>query len=165
MTRKPGLGIGRLARMAVCLAPLTLAAGCNDTSTTSDSVTVAVVDVTVQPETVTSQPSTNADFQRMASFTLDLDETAGTGATIASVNTTVAEAAGGITVVSANPVEYQVHVDSTTNRIEANGTASIGFDVSYTLPGGGSEALATVALSINDDNGVAVGGSFQVLIH
>ena len=55
-------------------------------------------------------------------------------------------------------------VDSETNRLEASSSVPIGFEVRYSLPGGGSEAIVNVSRSNVDDNGAEVGGNLQILV-
>ena len=55
-------------------------------------------------------------------------------------------------------------VDSETNRLEASSSVPIGFEVRYSLPGRGSEAIVNVSRSNVDDNGAEVGGNLQILV-
>lgn len=136
---------------------------CTDSGTTSATGTVANVQLTVSPTTVTAEPSTDASYQYQTDFTLNLTETAGTGATVNSITASVAEMSGGI-AVNTGTVLDQFKVSSSSNRVEALGSLDIPIQVLYTLPGGGTQAQVAITLSIVDDNGIAVGGSVAVNI-
>jgi hypothetical protein len=144
-----------------CVLTVVAVSACNDTSTTSASGVLAQVQIAVSPTTVSAKPSPDPDYQYEADFTLNLSETAGTGATVDAINATVAEMAGGIAVNTGTVVD-QVHVNSTSNRLNALGTLAIPLQVLYTLPGGGTQAQVAITLTIVDDNGVSVGGNLTV---
>ena len=151
-------------RCAVAATATTLSllvfSSCTDTLT-GDEVIIAVVDATVAPNPVTPTPSENPDFQWLASFTVTLIETAGTGATINSVLADVNETSNGIAVITDEEVVFQLSVDSESNRVEANSTTEIRIDILYMLPGAGSESVIDISISMTDDNGAEVGGSLQ----
>jgi hypothetical protein len=144
----------------VCVVPPLASSACNST-TTSANGGIAQVGVAVSPTTITSQSSTNANYQYEADFTLNLTETGGVAATVTSISSDVAEVVGGIAVSTGNVVQ-EIQVNSTSNRLNANGTLSIPVQVFYTLPEGGSQAQVTIALAIVDDNGDSVGGNLSV---
>ena len=140
-----------------------VSSACTDNTTTGTTGLVAQVQSTISPSTVTAQASTDPNFQHEADFTVNLSETAGTGATVSSISATVSEVAGGI-AVNTGTVLDQVHVSSTSNRLDALGTLAIPFQVLYTLPGGGTQSQVNITLSIVDDNGASVGGNVAVNI-
>lgn len=124
---------------------------CSDESSTSADP--AELTLTFSPATVTAQSSPRAGFDFRASFTVQVTETAGVGATITSINSTLYESAGGIIVGTPDQGEDVVAaVSAATNRIDAFGTATIGFTIDYRLNGGGREALVDVTVQIEDDN-------------
>jgi hypothetical protein len=63
-----------------------------------------------------------------------------------------------------NRREEQERLNSSAsgNHSNANGTATVGFDVWYDLPYQGREALVTVSLSVKDDDGYTTTDSVQV---
>jgi hypothetical protein len=128
-----------------------LAPGCEDDTPTEANP--AEVTLTFTPNPVSAQPSPNPEFEWRATFTVTVTETAGVGGTISSISLTLYEAAGGIVISTPDQAEDVVEsVSATTNRIDAFGTATIGFNVDYRLPGEGREALIDVSVSVEDDN-------------
>jgi hypothetical protein len=142
-----------------------LLGGC-DAPTESTSLEV---ELTASPDPTTAEPSsgvtytvTNADdttstyeYAWKTSFALTIRETGGLAADITAVNVKVQQASGGIVITpTGGEVEhYQFNSSASGNRVPANGTATVGFEVWYSLPNGGKEALITVGLSFRDDDG------------
>jgi len=71
---------------------------------------------------------------------------------ITALNATVQQSAGGIVIPPSGGQQIYFKFNSTaaTNVINAKGNANVIFDVYYTLPSGGKEALVTVAFTFQD---------------
>jgi hypothetical protein len=143
---------------------MSLTSSCDD-STTEPTVN-AQFNVSVAPDPVSAEGSTNDEFQWLASFTATFTETNGIGAAIESVDTEVIETVDGAAVDSEEEVVFQIQVDieNENNRIEGSSSKDLPISVFYTLPGGGTEATINLAFSILDDNGAEVGGTLQVRV-
>jgi len=145
------------------------------TTTTSLEVTLSA-----NPDPTTAEGSrgvtytiTNADstistyeYDWKTSFVATIQETGGLAVDITAVDLKVQQASGGIVIVpSGGQVEhYRFNSSASGNRVSANGTASIGFEVWYDLPNLGREALVTVALSFKDDDSNTYSKSLQVKV-
>jgi hypothetical protein len=157
-TRIPTLGV-------VSLTLLGLASACGDSGTSPEPVTIASITAAVDPDPVSSEASADPDFGFLASFTVTLSETRGTGTSIDSVTVTdVVETLDGEEVETEENALFRADVTSGADRIEGNSSTQIAFDVYYALPGGGSEARIDITLSMTDDYGFDVGGILRVLI-
>jgi len=116
---------------------------------------------------------TNADdsvsffeYDYRASFTLTVQETGGMALDITALNLTVQQATGGIVITPSggDQVYFKFNSAAPTNRINANGSASVGFDVWYDLPSGGREALITIGFSFQDDDDNTYSATAQVKV-
>jgi hypothetical protein len=94
------------------------------------------------------------EYPWKTSFTITMQETAGVGRDITAMSVRVQQAAGGIVITpTGSQIEhYQFTSQASGNRLEANGSASVSFEVWYDLPNDGREALVTVTFSFLDDN-------------
>jgi hypothetical protein len=137
-------------------------------SPTSSSPTLDVT-LTANPDPSTaSGPTgvqyrvTNADstvslyeYDYRTSFTVTIKENAGTALDITAIDLKVQQATGGIVITPSggDQIYYKFNSSAVTNRINAKGSADVGFDTWYDLPNGGREALVTVGFSFKvDDN-------------
>jgi hypothetical protein len=143
-------------------------AGCGSSTASSTTATYTVVPATAtavqDPDGLTYTivgDSTHADkiitYPWKTSFTVTIKETAGVGRNITAMALKVQQASGGIVITpTGTDIEhYQYTSHASTNRINANGSASVSFDAWYDLPNKGREALVTVAFSYLDDNSVS----------
>jgi len=151
----------RTTRVAATLAALSLGACGGSNTTTSPTASPSpttppvVTIVTNPPAPITA--STDPAFQWATSFSLTLTESAGVAVNIRSVSANLQQASGGIVVTPpAGLAEaFRYEVKSSSSRLAANGTITIGFTFLYTLPQPGQEALVTVTLNLYDDSGNA----------
>jgi hypothetical protein len=95
-----------------------------------------------------------------------ITETVGIGRNITAVSVKVQQAAGGIVITpTGTDIEhYQYTSHASNNRIDAKGSASVGFDVWYDLPNKGREALVTLTFSFTDDNSQSFSESTSVKV-
>ncbi len=165
-----------MRRAVKILLPLLVAAWLPACSSPTAATTLAVT-LTAVPDPTTSVASqgvtyqiTNADntvttkeYSWKTSFTVNMQETGGTAVNITAVDLKVQQASGGIVITpSGGDKEYfRFNSAASGNRLAAKGTASISFDVWYSLPNQGKEALVTVGLSFQDDNGSTSAKSVQ----
>jgi hypothetical protein len=162
------------------LLPLAaLLCSCSSTSTTGTS-TAATFTVSPNPATAVAStgvtytivgdathPDRIVEFPWKTSFTVSMHENAGVGRNITAVAIKVQQSAGGIVVTpTGTDIEhYQYQSSASTNRLPANGDASMSFTVWYDLPNKGREALTTISFSFLDDNSLAFTESTQVQVH
>lgn len=142
-------------RLAVC-AVLAACAGlvaCTESPTTAS--TAATIALAVSPNPAVPEPSANASYAWRAVFSVTVSDTSAVGATINSVSATLKQSSGGIVIVTGQSEAVQFVVNSGGNRVEGNAQTTIGFEVDYTLPSGGHEAVVDVVVAVTDDNGVA----------
>ena len=148
-------------------------------SPTSESPTLDVT-LTANPDPSTaSGPTgvqykvTNADstvsfyeYDYRTSFTVTIKENAGTALDITAIDLKVQQATGGIVITPSggDQIYFKFNSSAVTNRINANGSADVGFDVWYDLPNGGREALITVGFSFQDDDDRTYSDTLQVKV-
>jgi hypothetical protein len=113
-----------------------------------------------------THPDKTIEYPWKATFSVIAKQTGGVGMDITGVTVKVQQATGGIvTPPTTGDVEhYQFTSHASGNRLEKDGTATVGFDVWYDLPNKGREGLATVSFSFIDDNDFAVNKSVGVKI-
>jgi hypothetical protein len=129
------------------------------TASASTGVTYTIAATDTKPEEVKEYPW-------RSSFTVTIAETGGLAVDITAVNLVVKQASGGIVITpSGGSIErFQFNSSASGNRLSANGSASIGFDVWYELPNKGREALVTVGLSFRDDDNNSYSDSVDIRI-
>ena len=148
-------------------------------SPTSESPTLDVT-LTANPDPSTaSGPTgvqykvTNADstvsfyeYDYRTSFTVTIKENAGTALDITAIDLKVQQATGGIVITPSggDQIYFKFNSSAVTNRINAKGSADVGFDVWYDLPNGGREALITVGFSFQDDDDRTYSDTLQVKV-
>ena len=169
-----------MRRTALTLLPLVAAAclpACS--SPTSESPTLDVT-LTANPDpSAASGPTgvqyrvTNADssvsfyeYDYRTSFTVTIKENAGTALDITAIDLKVQQATGGIVITPSggDQIYYKFNSSAVTNRINAKGSADVGFDVWYDLPNGGRESLITVGFSFKDDDDRTYSDTLQVKV-
>jgi len=106
------------------------------------------------------------DYDYRTSFTLTIQDTGGMALDITALNLTVQQATGGIVITPSggDQVYFKYNSAAPTNHINANSTASVGFDVWYDLPNGGREALITVGFTFQDDDDNTYSDTHQVKV-
>ena len=165
----------KLPRTALLLAAVALCACDAPTSSTALEVTLTASPdpaVAVASHGVTYQVTNPDDtistleYPWRTSFAVTIQETGGLAVDITSVNLKVQQASGGIVITpSGGDTEYyRFNSSASGNRVAANGTASVGFEVWYDLPNGGKEALVTVSFGFRDDDGYTYTDSAQVRV-
>jgi hypothetical protein len=169
-----------MRRTALTLLSLVVAAclpACS--SPTSESPTLDVT-LTANPDpAAASGPTgvqyrvTNADssvsfyeYDYRTSFTVTIKENAGTALDITAIDLKVQQATGGIVITPSggDQIYYKFNSSAVTNRINAKGSADVGFDTWYDLPNGGREALITVGFSFKDDDDRTYSDTLQVKV-
>jgi hypothetical protein len=157
-----------MKRAVLTLLPLLAVAWLGGCSSPSESTPTLKVTLTASPDPATaSGPTgvmykvTNADgtvsyyeYAYRTVFTVTIQETGGVALDIVQLNATVQQAAGGIVIPPSGgeQIYFKFNSSAATNHINARGSADVGFDVYYTLPNGGKEALVTVAFSFQDSD-------------
>ena len=146
------------ASWAGCSAPTSSTPEFDVTFTSAPDPAVATPSSGVQYR-VTNADSTVSfyEYDNRVSFEVNIKENTGLALGITSINLTVQQAAGGIVVTPSggDQVYFKFSSSAATNHINANGSASVGFDVWYDLPNQGKEALITVGFTFEaekDDN-------------
>lgn len=111
-------------------------------------------------------PDTIVTYPWKTSFTVTLRATGGLAVDITAVNLTVKQAAGGIVITpSGGQAEhYQFNSSASGNKLSANGSASVGFEVWYDLPNKGHEALVTVGFAFKDEDANTYSHSIDVRV-
>ena len=155
----------RILTTALLLATWSACGTDNTDTTTSSSLDSAELGLVASVDPVVALPSPNADYQWLAPFTVALSESGGVAATIQAVQATLSEASGGIIVIGAEDEEVQVSFTSSTNSLPANGAVTLTFNIYYTLPGGGREAVIDLVVQVLDDNGYTVQDTLRVNVN
>jgi hypothetical protein len=128
------------------------------TATPSQGVTYTITN----PDSTT----TTKEYQYQTSFSVTLQETGGTQLNITALNLVVQQASGGIVITPSGGDKeyYRFNSSAPTNVLDAHGTISIGFQVWYSLPSGGKEALITVTFGFTDNNSNSYSKTVQVKV-
>ena len=159
--------VGMLSLVA-CQSP-TSTTGSEEIEVTASPNPTTAVQSTGKTYTVTydTKPNETFEYEWKTSFTVTLKNTSKVGAKISSMSITVNPASGGIiiTPTTGEVSHYDYAVSASANRVEGNnGTATIAFDVWYTVAGHGKEALATVGFSFLNDDSVTMSASESVRV-
>ena len=105
---------------------------------------------------VTNADSTTSTYEyaNHTSFTVTIKNEVAIAMDITAIDLTMQQAAGGIVITPSggDTIYFKFNSSASGNRLSKNGTATVGFDVWYTLPNGGTEGLATVNFGYKDDN-------------
>jgi hypothetical protein len=111
-------------------------------------------------------PDTIVAYPWKTSFTVGLRETGGLAVDITAVNLSVKQASGGIVITPAGgqTERFQFNSSASGNKLSANGSASVGFEVWYDLPNKGREALVTVGFSFKDEDGNTYSDTIDVRV-
>jgi hypothetical protein len=124
------------------------------TATPDPAQPTASTGVTYKVEGQDDEPDEIRTYPWKTSFVVNIQETGGLAVDITAVTLKVQQASGGIVIApSGGEVEYfKFNSSASGNRVAANGSASVGFEVWYALPNEGREALVTVTLGFQDDD-------------
>jgi len=163
--------------VAASLVAASLLGGCSaPTSATTLEVTLSAVPDPALPQASTgvtytvkgddTHPDETITYPWKTSFTVNIKETGGRALDITSVNLRVQQASGGIVITpSGGAVEYyKFNSSASGNQLNANGSASVGFEVWYDLPNEGREALVSVSLGFKDDDSNSYAKSIDVKV-
>jgi hypothetical protein len=160
----------RMIALAACV-PMVLSLGAcggsDQTPTDSSSPALApVITIVATPAEAAAAPSSDPGYQFAASYTLTLTETAGVVATIRTVSANVQQSSGGVVVPPPTglSVAFRYELQSSGNRIDGNGTATMSVSFSYTLPQPGQEALTSVTVNFSDALGRPYSQTVQVKV-
>jgi hypothetical protein len=106
------------------------------------------------------------DYDYRTSFTVKIQENAGTALDITAIDLKVQQATGGIVITPSggDQIYFKFNSSAVTNRINAKGSADVGFDTWYDLPNGGREALVTVGFTFKDDDDNTYSKTMQVKV-
>jgi len=150
-----------LPSLFVFLAGLTACGTPTSSTTLSVNLTTTPNPASAVPSqgvtyTVTNPDNTVStyDYSFKTSFTVNMQETGGNALTITSVNLVVQQASGGIVITPSGGDREYFRFNSAAggNTLAAHGNAAMSFDVWYSLPSKGQEALITVTLTFSDAN-------------
>jgi hypothetical protein len=157
--------MNRLNATAIVMLSASWLAGCDKTSTVSETATYSFVPATAtavpDPDGLTytivgdsTHPDKIITYPWKTSFTVTIKDTEGIGRNITAESIRVQQASGGIVITpTGTDIEHYQYVShASTNRINGNGSATVSFDVWYDLPDKGREALVTITFSYLDDN-------------
>jgi len=169
------------SRAALASAVLLCLGGCDSPTTSTNYFEVTY---SVAPEPATTSVSTGVqyritnaddsvsyfDYSHRTHFVVTIRENAGYALEITAINLTFQQATGGIVIAPSggDQIYYKFSSQAATNRINANGSADVAFDVWYKLPNQGSEGLATVSFNFKytdkDNNQHGYSGTHDVKV-
>lgn len=173
--------MSRAVRILVPLVAALLLPGCSAPTSSTPEVEVTL---TARPDpAIATGPTgvtykvTNSDdtvstyeYDYRTSFTVTAQDEAGLALDITALNLVVQQATGGIVITPSggDQVYYRFNSSAVTNHINASGSADVGFDAWYDLPGGGKEALVTVSFTFlyedDDENEYTYSKTLQVKV-
>jgi hypothetical protein len=155
------------ALLPACNAPTSSSPTLEVTITSNPDPTTATGPTGVQYKVTNPDDSvTYFEYDYRTSFTLTVQETGGMALDITALNLTIQQATGGIVITPSggDQVYFKYSSQAPTNHINANSSASVGFDVWYDLPSGGREALITVGFSFQDGDDNKYSATAQVKV-
>jgi hypothetical protein len=155
------------ALLSACDAPTSSSPTLEVTITSNPDPATATGPTGVQYKVTNPDDSVSYyEYDYRASFTVTVQETGGMALDVTALNLTVQQATGGIVITPSggDQVYFKFNSSAPTNHINANGAASVGFDVWYDLPNGGREALITVGFSFQDDDDNTYSDTAQVKV-
>jgi hypothetical protein len=153
--------------LTACSSPTSSTAELDVTLTATPDPATASGPTGVQYK-VTNADSTVSyyDYDYRTSFTVTIQENAGTALDITAIDLKVQQATGGIVITPSggDQIYFKFNSSAVTNRINAKGSADVGFDAWYDLPNGGREALVTVGFTLKDDDDNTYSKTMQVKV-
>jgi hypothetical protein len=155
------------ACLPACSAPTSSSPTLDVTLTANPDPSTASGPTGVQYKVTNADSSVSLyEYDYRTSFTVTIKENAGTALDITAIDLKVQQATGGIVITPSggDQIYYKFNSSAVTNRINANGSADVGFDAWYDLPNGGREALVTVGFSFKDDDDNTYSDTLQVKV-
>ena len=146
------------------------------TTTTTTTTTSSAITLLAAPDTAMAEPSAGVtyiengqvlEFQWKTSFAIIVRLAEGQVASnVRSLSLALQQASGGIliTPVTGETERFRFVTRPSGNRLEAAGEVVIEFDLFYTLPNRGKEALITISLTLLNDSSVNLTESIQLRI-
>jgi hypothetical protein len=159
--------ITAVALLPACSAPTSSSPTLEVTITSNPDPASASGPTGVQYKVTNADDSVSLfEYDFRTSFSLTVQETGGMALDVTALNLTVQQATGGIVIPPSggDQIYFKFNSAAPTNRINANGAASVGFDVWYDLPNGGREALVTVGFTFQDDDDNVYSATAQVKV-
>jgi len=173
--------MNRSARTLLLLLPVAWLGGCSSPTESDpdfDVTFTAVPDpASASGPTGVQYKVTNADdsvslyeYDWRTSFTVNIKDNAGMALDITAIDLNVQQATGGIVITPSggDQIYYKFNSSAVTNRINAKGSAEVGFDVFYDLPNQGREALITVSFTFDyeddEDNTYTFSDTYKVKV-
>jgi hypothetical protein len=151
--------LGAAAWLSGCSSPTSSSPDFDVTLTANPDPASATASSGVQYKVTNPDDSVSYyDYRWRAHFTVTIQENAGMALDITQLNAAVQQATGGIVIPPSggDQVYFKFTSSAAVNHINAKGSADVGYDVWYTLPNGGREALVTVSFNFSytdsDDN-------------
>jgi hypothetical protein len=147
LTLSPVLAV---AWLAACNAP-TSSTPTFDVTLTANPDPVNATGPTGVQYKVTNPDNTVSyyEYDWRANFTVTIKENAGLALDITQLDAKVQQATGGIVIPPSGgeQIYYKFTSSAVVNHVNAKGSADVGFDIFYSLPNGGREALVTVSFA------------------
>ena len=164
MSIMPLVLVGAISSCSAPTEPTELSVDLSSSPATPSAVAAKGVFYTIKGDD--THPDQTIEYPWKASFTVSLQETGGLAVDITAVNVRVQQASGGIVITPTGGTveQYQFNSSASGNRLEANGSASVGFEVWYDLPNKGREALVTVAFTFRDEDSGTYGDSLDIRV-
>lgn len=159
--------ITAVALLPACSAPTSSSPTLEVTITSNPDPATASGPTGVQYKVTNADDSVSIyEYDYRTSFSVTVQETGGTALDVTALNLTVQQATGGIVIPPSggDQIYFKFNSAAPTNRINANGSASVGFDVWYDLPSGAREALVTVGFTFQDDDDNVFSATAQVKV-
>ena len=153
------LSLAAVAWLGACSSPTSSSPDFDVTLTADPDPASATASSGVQYKVTNPDDSVSYyDYKWRSHFTVTIQENAGMALDITQLNAAVQQATGGIVIPPSggDQVYYKFTSSAVVNHINAKGAADVGYDVWYSLPNGGREALVTVSFTFkytdSDDN-------------
>ncbi len=146
------------------------------TTTTTTATTGATVTLLAAPDPAIAEPSAGVtyiendqvlEFQWKTTFAIIVRLNEGQVATnVNSLSLVLQQASGGILIapVTGETVRFRFDTRVPGNRLEPAGEVVVEFDLFYTLPNQGKEALITVILALVNDSSVTTTDNIQLRV-
>lgn len=153
-------------RRLLAAASILLAAACGNSTPTPTAIDKAVITLTTNPNPILAVASNQVGTAFSAAYKAVITESAGQGAQVQAVNSTLYDDVSGVVVGIVNYDSADLKVFVGADRVEANGTLEVPIQINYIIPSDPTLKAAHLQVLVNlkDDKGNPITASILVKV-
>jgi hypothetical protein len=153
-------------RRNLAAASILLAAACGNSTPSPTAIDKAVITLNTNPNPIPAVVSNRVGTAFSAAYKVVVTETAGQGAQVQALNSTLYDDVTGVVVGIVNYDSADLKVFVGEDRVEANGTLEVPIQVDYVIPSDPTLKAAHLQVLVNlkDDKGNAITSSILVKV-